>query len=100
MTWRKAALISALLVAAMFVAGLVAWLHLPAGAQVAKHFDALGRPNGWGPASRVFFILPLVALPPSEPAPRLTLPVVLVIAGACVLKSYLVWRELGKPPLK
>lgn len=58
---RRSALIAAGLIGVMMVAGVWAWIEAPASARVAIHFNATGRPNGWGTPARAFFTLPVLA---------------------------------------
>lgn len=39
-----------------------AWTQLPAGAQMPVHFDALGRPDGWGPKWLGLGLMPAIIL--------------------------------------
>ena len=54
--------IQAALIAAMALAGALAWLQLPAGALVPLHFSAGGVVDSWGHPALGFFILPLTGL--------------------------------------
>ncbi len=58
---RLRLLIALALPALMAGAGLWALLQLPAGAQVAIHFDAAGQADGWADAFWGLFLLPLLA---------------------------------------
>lgn len=59
---RGAAILTAVLIVAMFAAGTWATMQLAPDTRVAIHFDGLGRPNGFAAPSRAFMAIPLVAL--------------------------------------
>jgi uncharacterized membrane protein len=59
---RGAAILSACLIAIMFIAGLWAMTQIAPDTKVAIHFDSLGQPNGFTSPARAFAAIPLVAL--------------------------------------
>jgi uncharacterized membrane protein len=109
--WFMAAL---LLVGAMAVAGLWAWLQLPPGARVPIHFNARGEADGWsGPAFGLSF-MPMVAcgtllltwvLPQIDPRGKnlkrsggaYGLIQFAVVGLFCVLQAVIVGAALGHP---
>jgi uncharacterized membrane protein len=64
MVARKAAVVSGLLVAALIVAAVLAWLNTPHNTLIPIHFDGRGQANGWARPGRAFAlacIAPLMA---------------------------------------
>lgn len=59
--WKPALLISGALIGYMLAIGLWAYLQIPAGTRIATHFDAQGRPNGYG-GNWTLFLVPLIAI--------------------------------------
>lgn len=60
MDLRRLVAFSGVVVAAMTVAGLVAWLQLPAGAQVPIHWGPTGEVDGYADKTLGLFLLPLI----------------------------------------
>jgi uncharacterized membrane protein len=59
---RNLAIFSAVVIAAMMLLGVWAWLQLPATAQIPIHWGADGQPNGYAPKTVGLFLLPLITL--------------------------------------
>jgi uncharacterized membrane protein len=60
---RKPGIIaSALLIAFMGAVSLWAWAQIPAGRQIAVHWDVAGNPNGYASKEVALLLLPIVAL--------------------------------------
>jgi uncharacterized membrane protein len=59
---RNLAIFSAVVIAAMMLLGVWAWLQLPADAQIPIHWGVDGQPNGYAPKTVGLFLLPLITL--------------------------------------
>jgi uncharacterized membrane protein len=60
MTRRSALVVSAVLVIVMLMVSAYAWTVLPDGRPIPTHFDAAGRPNGYGGKFTALLLLPLI----------------------------------------
>ncbi len=61
MNRKPALLFSGTLIGYMLAIALWAYLQIPAGTRIATHFDAQGRPNGYG-ETWTLFLVPLIAI--------------------------------------
>ena len=59
---RDLVIFSALVIGAMTLLGIWAWLQLPADAQIPVHWGLDGQPNGYAPKTVGLFLLPLITL--------------------------------------
>jgi uncharacterized membrane protein len=59
---RDLVIFSAMVIGAMTLLGIWAWLRLPADAQIPVHWGLDGQPNGYAPKTVGLFLLPLITL--------------------------------------